>query len=226
MAGVSSTTVTFTSSVTAGNSVLVVIASYYSDAVNSPQSFSVSDNKSNTYTRDVNAQGSGGGTGIGAIEYFRCDNVTGGSGFQLTINAGIAAYTVIFVIEYSGLDTTGSFDKSSSKLPQTTGSTYTSNSTATTSTADELLLGIYYTYSTAPTVTPDSPWSSIFESNQNGFIYAGVSDQTVSATGTYAFTGSVSGNATQDGVAIATYKAAGGGGTTPKPKLLSSLGVG
>lgn len=202
-------TAVFGSNVTANNTIICAIASYYKDSVNPPQAFTITDSLSNSYLQAANYQFAS----QGATEIFYASSITGGAD-TVTVHANVAAYFTVNCAEYSGLAASSAFDVSTSNQAAA-GATYTSTAVTTTQ-ASELLFGSYFTYSTGPTVTPSGSWSNpSFSSNHDSFMSGFVQDQIVSSTGSYANTGSVTGNSSFDSTVIATFKAAASVTATP-----------
>lgn len=206
--GVSSCSVTFTSTTITGNTIIVAISSYYADTANSPQNFTLTDNQGNSacYTKDVNL----GGTG--QTQIWHCSNITGGASHQITVSAGTTAYFNLLSLEYSGIATSNSFDVGGSNQVNTPAVTYTSNNVTTTQ-ADELLIGLHWTFKGTPAFTPDSPWTSA-TTVSGTYLYSEVADRIVSSTGNYADTGSVTGDTTKTTSMIATFKGVASAGTS------------
>lgn len=125
---VTGSTITFNSTPTAGNLVVVGVAKSTATAFKSGD---VTDNKSNTYTFIKNQAGNGG---TDQIALFYSANITSSATFTVTYpGAG-----TIVVAEYSGAST-NPLDTSAS----TSGSSTTPNSgNITTAEADELLVGL------------------------------------------------------------------------------------
>jgi hypothetical protein len=221
--GVTSVSLTFDSSTAGGNFIALYIPSYYRDATNSPQDYSASDNKSNTYTKAFESAGV-----TGSLECWYAENISGGASHQVTISSPVGSYFMFAVAEYSGVATSSAFDTSAVSPQDTPATTYTSGSTASTAQADELLFGAVFSYNGTVSVTPDSPWSAI-NTRTGTFLHMVVTEQVVSSTGAYANTGSISGDTVKTWSGIATFKASagGGGGATPvRVRRLPLLGVG
>ncbi len=178
----SSTSVSFTSPVTAGDLVVVAVGTW---SVPSVSSFTVSDNKGNTYTQAV--LDNTGSTRTVAIYYAIVS--TGGSSFQVTVTPSASAYTTIAINEYSGVgaiavDTTG-----------------TGNGTSTTPSAGSLVLsgsGELVAMMTAVdyggiTYTAGSGFSLGFTAN-NGTNESGAYENDLSGSGTVTASLSLSAN--------------------------------
>lgn len=196
-----SVALTFGSSTTSGNTILVAASCYYNNTVPS----SVTDNKGNTYTRDVNYN-----PATGSIVCYRASNITGGSGHIVTVTYGAATYFLATAIEVSGLTNTSPLDQTSGAVNPTTGQSYTSPAVTTTVT-NEYLLGINHCQNDSTSLTAASPWANVDTISDgtppgNGFQRQHTQDLVVTSTGTYASSGTFSGSSVQ-GAVIATYKA-------------------
>lgn len=97
------------------------------------------------------------------------------------------------------------------------GTTYTSTATATTSQANELLIG--WLVGGSATITPGSGWTQDYQ-DINGGIQLDTHYQVVSATGAYSETGTQTAQVAAAG--IVTYKAA-AGGPAPNSGFLSFM---
>lgn len=127
--------------------------------------------------------------------------------------------SAIHAWEISGLATSSAFDKSSTDTGS--GGTASSGSTATTSQADELIIGCVHAANT--TFSAGSGYSDFQESTESTFFQSFASEaKIVAATSTYQadfpYAGSPNWSA-----AVATYKIAGGGGGKSPIFLARSL---
>lgn len=177
------------SSVTAGNLIVVGVGDFTSGATNVS---SVTDNKSNTYTRITGVDGVGNGC---TLELWYAYNVTGGAGLVATANFTVNSRCTIIAQEFSGILTTDPLDKSSS-LFQTpgTGTTYTSTATAATTQADELVVGFVADANGGHTYVAGSGYSNMNNSGAGG-TPSGMESKVVSSTGVQTATATVaSGN--------------------------------
>lgn len=200
-------TLTFTSSVTAGNTVIVCVSNR--NTADSNLFATPTDNKGNTY----HSAGSeiANPFGDAAIAQFYAYNVSGGSSFTISdviesfccCGSPIGSTLSITAYEVSGLSTSNPLD-----LVHTgngTSTTPASGSTGTTSQANELLVGQTAT-SANETLTAGSGYSNLSTQSSTNLSSAGET-QIVSSTGTYAATFSQSGSHSW-ACAIVTYKAA------------------
>lgn len=116
-------------------------------------------------------------------------SISGSASHTFTNSAATTDYPSVVITEVSGHDPTSTLDKTSSKT-EGAGTSHTTNSTATTSQADELLHGAGYTDSfSSSTCTVSAPWvDGVVQINSVG-TYPGVAvaSRVVSATGTYAY---------------------------------------
>ncbi len=218
---------TFTSNVTAGNSIIVAVSAYYGGAGNNGRPWTVSDTRSSTWNT---AYSSGDGE-YPTMSIFYADNITGGAD-TVTVTAGVATYWDVTVVEYSGLLSSGSLDTSHADQlgSGSSGTTYNSGNLATAQ-ASELLFGLNHCYSVV-TATPDSPWNIIENLVAISSTHMDTQDQIVSSTGNYADSGTfnVSCSLLDSGsphpFVIASFKAAaGGGGAVAVPTVQLLKGV-
>jgi len=162
----------------------------------------VSDNKGNTFL------GAWAGTFAGQ---FYGENITGGSShtFTLTPTGGSSACS-FGVMEFSGIDASSSLDKVSSGL--SSANPKTSGATATTSQANELLLGgssqSHGTQQSYSTTNTGGLWNDVAlaDSSPEGLIF---SWRLVSSTGAYNFRFTEGAVSVSEAVGIATFKSAG-----------------
>lgn len=199
--------VTFDSATASGNLIVLCVGNYYA-GVNAGGAWTASDNKGNTWAsagvHDVTS---------GKIQIFYAANITGGASHQVTITvAGAATYTALTAVEYSGAATVSPFDQFAASRTTASQAAYASPATATTAQADELLVGFHHGFQATATPTPDSPWSTAATLNAGGLHVQTVQDRIVSATGAYSSTGTWSAAGANHTDAIATFKAAAGGG--------------
>jgi hypothetical protein len=136
------------------------------------------------------------------------------SGDTITVTTSGATFSACSAQEWSGLDTTTWFDKSSSNNNSVSSTPYDSNATATTSQADELLYGVIAHNSTS-TIIPDVQ-SPVWDERTNAASTGTVRtvhpvSRVVSSTGAYNNSGSL-GTARGWSAIIGTYKASTGGG--------------
>lgn len=203
-----SVTVTFNSATTSGNLLVLCVTSYYAGA-NAGGTWTVSDNKGNTWSSATSSDT------FSRIQIFYAENITGGSSHQVTLSvSGIAAYMIATAVEYSGVATSSSLDQSGSAYTATNTTSYTSPTTGTTSQADELLIGCHHAYQSSATPTPSGSFSTVATQTGSTLHVHTVQDRIVSATGAYASAGTWSTTGANHTDGIATFKAAAGGGST------------
>jgi len=164
----SALTTAYSSQQAAGN--LNVVAVMWGDTTRAVSS--VTDSRGNSYALAV---GPTKATGLGSAIYF-ARNIAGGSNAVTVTFNGTAAYPNVNVLEYSGLDTANPLDVSAAA----TGSGTTANSgSATTSSANELIVG-----AGNPTSVFTGAGSGFSNRVINGF--GGISeDRVVSSSGSY-----------------------------------------
>ena len=160
----------FSSNVTAGNTVFLVVFSYAAaDVTISSSSPQVNGNPVTGATELITVQApfSGGGTVYAAI--WMLPDVTGGAtGVSVTVTNGSLSTSVgVVAYEVSGLGTTPSLDQSSTGSG-TTGSV-TSGSSGNTASSPELIIGAAATYGGSPS-GPDGYANTTMGL---GFVYAG-----------------------------------------------------
>lgn len=173
------------SSTSSGNFIAVMVASSVAGTV------TVTDNLSQVYSTAISGTS---GTHTNYI-FYKANTSSGVT--SITINSTSSSGIEGVVTEYFGISNSP-LDKTSTG--NTTGTpTFSSGSTATTTSAIELLLGSAHGVTkNNQTYTPGTGWSSV--STINGFnagagqLY--VEDQYVALTGTYSATGTASGNDT------------------------------
>jgi hypothetical protein len=161
-------TTPYLSQQTAGN--LNVVAVMWGDTARAVSS--VTDSKGNSYAL---AAGPTKATGLTSAIYYAKNIASGSNMVTVTFN-GTAAYPNVNVLEYSGLDTGNPLDASAAAM----GSGTTANSgTATTSSANELIVG-----AGNPSSGFTAAGSGFSSRTINGF--GGISeDRVVSSTGSY-----------------------------------------
>jgi IPT/TIG domain len=161
-------TTPYLSQQTAGN--LNVVAVMWGDTARAVSS--VTDSKGNSYAL---AAGPNKATGLTSAIYYAKNIASGSNMVTVTFN-GTAAYPNVNVLEYSGLDTGNPLDASAAAM----GSGTTANSgTATTSSANELIVG-----AGNPSSGFTAAGSGFSSRTINGF--GGISeDRVVSSTGSY-----------------------------------------
>lgn len=143
---------------------------------------SIADSQTNTYTKIDETTGSASLTN--SVWYAK--NITGGTLPTITATLAGSTQAAIIVREYSGADTTAPFDKKA--VATGVAGTVDSTSTATTTQANELVIGAIA--SSAGTPVAGSGYGNM-TTKVALTIIAGMEDKLVSATGTYnaTFTG-------------------------------------
>ncbi len=192
--------ITYTAAQTAGD--LNVVAVMWGDTTRAISS--VTDSKGNTYTLAV---GLTKGTGLSSAIYYAKNIASGSNTVTVTFN-GSAGWPNVNVLEYKGLDTVNPLDVKAAA----TGSGTTANSgSATTTSANELIVGM------------GNP-SSVFTSAGSGFTnrminaFGGISeDKIVSSTGSYNATATLTSGSWV--MQMATFRASGQGGSNPAPTV-------
>lgn len=159
---------------------------------------SFSDSKNGTAT-EARSQASSGASNFCAIWYF--ENCAAGANTATRSHAADDAS--IEIAEYSGITTSGSLDQVQSN--ETFGTSVTSNATATTTQADELVVG-YCGYESAG--APATPTGGMTERTESAGNRPGsLADKTVAATGTQTATFTVVGSGTNWCCIVATFRA-------------------
>jgi hypothetical protein len=196
-----SVAVAYSKAQTAGN--LNIVAVGWGDTTSAISS--VTDSKGNTYTRAV---GPTTNTGLQQAIYYAQNIASGTNTVTVKFNQA-AAYPDVRILEYSGLNTTGSLDVTAAA---TGTGTSASSGSATTTSANELIFGAGTTAGTAFT----APGSGFTTRIVN--IYGNLAeDKTVSSAGSNAATATNSGGAWI--MQMATFKA--GGASSPSPTVTS-----
>lgn len=190
---VSSLSVPFTQNNTSGN--LIIAAVRISTTT---QTVSVTDTLGNTYTSAASQSQS---TDSHQVFIFYAKNIKAGSNTVKATFSGSNTHPWLAIYEYSGLSTTTALDKTAHA--QGSNTSPSSGSTATTSGSNELLfgvLGLPYNYS--GTVTAGTSYTLLQQDTSTS--RAANEARTVTATGAYAATFSLSASANWS-AAIATF---------------------
>lgn len=170
----------------------------------------LSDDRGDTWTEAL--EDDAGGSHVGHIWY--CMNASSGT-HVVTRTGGFGSFEAYFILEFTGAELSAALDKTAvAHNAAVVDSTPDSGNTATTAQADEILVGFIGTQNS---INYSSNW-------QNGFTSVGFQVGTsrgltpaykiVSATGAYAAQASANGTDGEWIAAIATFKAAAGGGTS------------
>lgn len=148
------------------------------------------------------------------------ENCAGGAETVTVTNGFGSSFAHVAVSEWSGVATSTALDKTAAAIGGGgSHSAYDSGATATTSQADELLIGLAANFS-ALTCTWTSPTTEEYDDATGGASRAmSYAAQVVSATGTYSSTGSYSSTTVTDQALIATFKQAAAGGSAWGPLL-------
>jgi len=136
-------------------------------------------------------------------------NATAGN-HTLTRTGGFGSFEKYAMSEYSGIDATAPYDKFATV---DFSNNFDSGSTATTSQADELLIGV----SCNDSNRDNTPSGSSFTDRQHGCQGSRcvlLADRIVSSTGAYNYT-VTNGGLQANAMSILTFKAGGGGGGSP-----------
>ena len=207
--GAVNNSVAFAGNNTAGNLLVACIQAFANITA-------VSDTAGNTWVKAVDLDEAGAPL-YGDIWYVK--NCAGGANtVSFTESAGF--FRQIWVGEYSGIDTTAPLDKTVAALGSAAVHTaFDSGATATTSQADELLVGMVCD-GNGNSATWTQP--STEQWDDSSARHMSVADEIVSATGTYHAQGTLVNNTANEPVLLATFKAAAGGEETPTTHLLKT----
>ncbi len=202
--GAVSNAVAFGSDNTAGN-LLVAVIQVSADVTG------VTDTRGNTWVKAVEEENAGAST---YLELWYVENCAAGANTVTAANGFGASFAHVWVGEYSGVATSSALDQTAGGQSST--GNPDSGATATTAQADELLVG-GIANNGARTVTWTEPDTEQYDDATAGASRGlSAADEIVSATGTFSATGTMSGSADWL-AAIATFKAAGGGGGITGP---------
>jgi hypothetical protein len=209
-----STTLGFTSPVTAGSLLVVCVATAFGTTINAP-----TDNQSNTYSLAINYDPGATGTPACCSIFYAIAQSSGT--VTATITLGTAHSIRVAIYEVSGVDT---LDQTGTNLQSSTVNATVSTSGATTN-ANEYVIAFFSQNNVASTSwTAGSGYSDgeiiTTPSATDGFA----EDAIVSSTGVQTATATATSADDVTGV-IATFYAASGGGTVVK-HFLGLLGVG
>src|SRR3569833_1450878 len=175
-AAATSIATTFTSNITAGNTIIVVSSEDFS-VIN--QISSITDSLGNTYARAV--ADTEGSFVDGEIWY--APSPTGGAN-TVTINYAHSVVAAVVLAEYSGLLTSSPLDQVA-KAHAITGTAMSSGASPATTQASELVIGGGMTNDTSPTTfTAGTGYGNKVQVvNTTSLQAAAIEDKTVSATG-------------------------------------------
>lgn len=149
---------------------------------------SVTDNKGNSYTDSVAEQSDAGG---GSSRQQYKESGAGGASHTFTLTGASGAFFgALSVTEVSGAATSGALDQTAGGITNPGDTSHTTNTTSTTTQANELLLG-YGSTANVATFTTDTGagWTELTniatDADTEGLI---TGYRIVSATGTFAYT--------------------------------------
>lgn len=201
--GTNGKSLTYDSAVTAGNFLCVWIAT-------AGNVTGVSDTVNGTWNLLIDEDNNSGVLVFGEI--WGKENTAAGTP-TVSFTGGFDNFEHMAIAEYAITD---SFilDKTASAIDTVDETALDSSNTATTSQNDELLLGLSANDSTR-TLAPGTGWNKRFEGTSNSRALSAC-DKTVSSTGAYNFSGTLSGAANW-AACIATIKVSGGGPAPPTP---------
>lgn len=204
----STTTLTTTAAVAAGDLIIAVI--YVPDATQSLST--VTDTAGNTYVIDVSKRHTTDtaryiaiASCLNAIAMAAGGTITWTTTGSVSGIKGVTAATVSGVAASSALDKTSTNDGSST--------TWSTGSSGTLSQADEIAFGLAFSLQSATSNTPDAGWTELADFSPQSGRRLVLEHQVVSAT-TALNAGGTVGNAVWVG-ALATYKAAAARGAQP-----------
>lgn len=214
---VASTTAVTIASSTSGN-LLIALVWALSSSVPTLETDNLGQTWSTAYTQAFTGE---------SVGVFYKENTA--SGVTTVTSHHALGESTTFVLEYSGMLTSGAFDKNSSKANNAT-TVWSSNATVTTTAANEVLLGFLGSGFDPNALTIDSPWTPVTcgDGSCPGGIFRNASagdnmivgERIVSATGTYTATGTMTSNGSDSIGSIATFKA------VPGAPTRTLLGVG
>lgn len=170
------TSITWTSNTTTGNTIVVGFISNNPGPIIS----SVTDSQGNTYTRAFTQTGLSQAPGIHCIEFWYSINITGGTTPTITPTF-IYNGAITLIREYSGISAID-------KIANTNGSgnSLDSGNTATTSFADELVVGLGgQELAATHGWTAGSGFGNLYNSATSGNNSIAIEDKSVSSTGAY-----------------------------------------
>ena len=209
--GITSIQVTLPQNVVAGNAIMAVGKHRNSGTV------TFSDGLGNTWGNDVTSPVQT----TDLVTIGSAKNIATGGSCTITFSTTASANRMgLSAMEYSGFSGGAALDKTASSNAAS-GTSVDTTATATTTAADELLIG-GCTDGLGTTYTWTNSFTLVAENTATG--RQSMADRIVAATGAYNATATL-GSSTSWTAAIATYKAVGGGSPSPAPSL-GLLGVG
>lgn len=216
--GVASGTATTSSigTTTTGNLMVVCCAS---NSATSNDFSSVTDNKSNTYTRAKSQPGN-----ATDVEIWYAANITGGASHTVTATTTNGFRNVALVAqEYSGAATTTPLDQTAGATG--TSATPSSGATATTTQADEMVFGALVVEA-SDAISLGSGFSNLGTNTGIASLRPAAESMIISSTGAQTATFGIAASQPWN-CAVATFKATGGGGGgNPGRSTMAMMGVG
>jgi len=179
-AGGSTTIVSPVLACSAGNTIIVGVSSYTFGGKRTVSG--ITDSAGNSYSRCGSAEGGDANHGQ---EVWVASNISAHAANAITVTfSASATYRVVAVTQYSGLAALNVFDAAGAGQLSPVGTSFVTNA-ATTTQADELCVGFYINWDSAP--------ASLSASAPNTIRYAAagdaaIVDRIVSATGSYSVT--------------------------------------
>lgn len=211
---VTSDTLAFTSNTTAGNTIVAGVRIGANG-----RTLTLSDSTSNTYNQTAAQNDAVGDDLIGGY----AQNIAGGACTVTSAISGAAASMRWVIGEYGGL-ATASFDKTAGAVGSST--TPSSGNTATTTQANETLVGLIDAGDSQTGFTAGTSYTKREELIVGGSLKIGLEDRDVTSTGTYAADATLAGASGHWAAIILTLKASGGGGgfTAVERRTFGSVG--
>jgi hypothetical protein len=194
---------------TAGNAVFVAVT--YRAAFGAP-AISVSDDGSNTWTRDVHLEVQNDGTNYKYLDLYSTVVAAPGDEITVTFTSGSPQNGAIAILEYSGLATSSIFDIAASAAGNN--SSPASGTTGATAAANELVLAVMGLTENSENQTSFSSSGYTERSSAMAFFDGAIwvaDKDSGSAGATHSMSGSLN-NTMRWGAITAVYKIAGGGG--------------
>lgn len=210
-------TTAFGASVTTGN---LIVISVSNDSGLTGQITSITDTGGNTYTLIGTEL-----AGSSVLGMYYAKNVTGGASFTVTVNWSEVSTGRVTVVaqEFSGCDTSSPLDQTAGT--GATGTAVDTGATASTSQADELIVGGVSYDGVASTLTLGATFTNLGQSNKAN-ASAGQESKVVSSVSTYNATFTIGASRNWE-ARVATFKAAGAAAAVkPSQPTLLLLGVG
>lgn len=191
----------FSGSAVVGNTIYAIVTS---DGNTASQVTGLSDNKGNTYTKDLEVVNAAQSTER-YMSIWRAPVTTGGASLAVTVtyNAASSNNSGIVAQEWSNSGGTPTKDQTASNASTTATTAPTTNASGTTTVANELIIAGFVSNSTQASFTAGAGYSnagSIAVTNAN----VGMESKTVAATGTQTATATF-GTSRAYGAGLVTY---------------------